>query len=137
MRGKGNWLGKQLGKWELVEELTEFMAYCGEEMKNKEATVAGKLMSVNFYHEQFGGLSLPRQHFRSQAVNKGIRWAYTEAGNRARVRRPLTWEMIRVMKGEYRRVGSRGEDCVDRAGTDVSAAAEGLGTVRGGRRKGA
>ena len=53
MRGKGNWLGKELDEWELVEELTEFMAYCCAGRKNKEATVAGKLMAVNFYHEQW------------------------------------------------------------------------------------
>ena len=69
MRGKGKWLGKELGEWELVKELTEFMAYCGAARKNKEATVARKLMGVNFYHEQWGGLSLP-QHFRIQAVKK-------------------------------------------------------------------
>ena len=55
MRGNGNWLGKGLGEWELVEERTEFMADCCAERKNKEATVAGKLMAVNVYHEQWGG----------------------------------------------------------------------------------
>ena len=89
---------KELGEWELVEELTGFMAYCCAERKNMEATVAGKLMAVNLYHEQWRGLSLPLQHFRIQAVKKGVRRAYAEAGNQARVRRPLTWEMTRVME---------------------------------------
>ena len=96
--GKGNWLGKELGEWELVEELTKFIAYCCWESNIKEATVARKLMAVNVYHEQLRGLSLPLQHFRIQAVKKGIRRAEAEAGNQARVKRLLTWEMIRVME---------------------------------------
>ena len=51
MRGMGIWLGEEMNEWELVEELTEFMAYCCAERKNKEATVAGKLDSLNYYHE--------------------------------------------------------------------------------------
>ena len=64
MRGKGNRLGKKLDKWELVDELTEFMAYCCAERKNMEATVAWNLMAVNVYQEHWGGLSLPLHHFR-------------------------------------------------------------------------
>ena len=55
-------------------------------------------MAVNFYHEQWGGLSLPLQHFRIQAAKKGIRRAHAEARDQTRVKRPLTWEMIRVME---------------------------------------
>ena len=137
MRGKGNWLGNELGEWGLVEELTEFMAYCCAEGKNKEATVAGKLMAVNVYHEQWGGLSLPLQPVRNQAVKKGNRRAHAEPGNQARGKEAADVGDDRSDGGEYRRVGGRGEDRVDRAGTDISAAAEGLGTIRGGRRKGA
>ena len=96
--GEGNWSGKELGEWELVEELTEFMAYCCPERKNKEATVAGKLMVVTFYHEQWGGAVSAAAALQIQAVKKGIRRAHAKAGNQARVRRPLTWEMIRVME---------------------------------------
>ena len=35
-----------MNEWELVEDLTEFMAYCCAENKNKESTVAGKLVAV-------------------------------------------------------------------------------------------
>ena len=37
-----------MNEWEQVEELAEFMAYCCAERKNKEATVAGKLVAVTF-----------------------------------------------------------------------------------------
>lgn len=51
-RGNVNWLGREVNDSGLVDELTEFMAYCYVERKNKEVTVAGKLIAVNFYHEQ-------------------------------------------------------------------------------------
>ena len=91
-------MGKELDEWELVEELTEFMAYCCAERKSTKATVAGKLMAVNVYHEHWGQLSPPLQHFRIKAEKKSIRRAHEESGNKARERRPLTCEMIRVME---------------------------------------
>ena len=72
-----------MSEGELVEKLAEFMAYCCAERKNKEATVAGKLVAVSFYHEQWVGLSLPLQHFRIKAVWKGIKKAHVKAGNHA------------------------------------------------------
>ena len=109
--GKGNWLRGDMSEVELVKELliAEFTAYCCTERKNKEATVVGKMVALNVYHEQWVRLSLPLQHFRIQAVRMGIKRAHVEAGNQARVRRPLTWEMIRVMEeciGEWE-VGGR------------------------------
>ena len=74
--------------WEIVEGLTEFMAYCCAERKNKESIV---------YHEQWVGLSSLLQHFRIKAVEKKIKRAHVEAGNQTRARRPLTWEIIKVM----------------------------------------
>ena len=87
-----------MDEWELVDELTEFMAYCCAERKNKEATAAGKLMAVKFYHGLWVGLSLPLQHLRINSVRKGIKRAHVEALNQMRVRRPLTWDMIRVLE---------------------------------------
>ena len=55
LRGKGNRIGRDMSEGGLVEELAEFMAYCCAERKNKEATVAGKLVAANFYHEQWVG----------------------------------------------------------------------------------
>ena len=34
--GKDNWLRGEINEWEMVEELTEFMAYCCAERKNYE-----------------------------------------------------------------------------------------------------
>ena len=44
--------GREMNEWEMAEELTDFMAYCCAERKNKESTVAGKLVAANLYHEQ-------------------------------------------------------------------------------------
>ena len=60
--------------------------------------MAGKLVAVNLYHEQWVGVSLPLQHFRIKAVKKGIKRAHVEAGNQTWARRPLAWEMIKVME---------------------------------------
>ena len=79
-----------MSEMELVKELSEFTAYCCAERKNKEATVAGKMVAVNVNHEQWVRLSLPLQHFRIHAVRKGIKRAHVEAENQARVRRPLS-----------------------------------------------
>ena len=56
---KGCWLQKAMGEMELVAEVAESMGYCCAEKGNKETTIAGKLVVINFYHEQFMGLSLP------------------------------------------------------------------------------
>ena len=55
-------------------------------------------MAVIFYHEQWGGLSLPRKQLRIKEVEKMFKRALAEAENHARVRRPLTWEIIRVVE---------------------------------------
>ena len=53
--GEGELVREGYSEGELVEELTGFMAYFCAERKNKEATVAGKLVAANFYHEQWVG----------------------------------------------------------------------------------
>ena len=37
---------------EVVDELAEYMAYCCAVRGNRESTVAGKLVAVDFFHEQ-------------------------------------------------------------------------------------
>ena len=64
-----------MGEWELVDDLTEFRAYCCAEGNNKEATVTGTLMAVNLYHEQWVGLSLQLWHFRIKEVRRGFKRA--------------------------------------------------------------
>ena len=79
-------------------KLAEYMAYCCAVRGNRETTVAGKLVAVNFFHEQWVGRSLPLKHFRIKAVKEGIKRSHVEGGYQQRVRRPLTWEMVKGME---------------------------------------
>lgn len=61
-----------MNEWELVDELAGFMAYCFAKWKNKEAIVAGKLIAVNLYHEQWVRLpAIATTTFQDQGGEKG------------------------------------------------------------------
>ena len=75
------------------------MAFCCAVKPNKEATVAGKLVAVNFYHQQWVGLSLPINYVRVRAVRQGIKRAHVESGSQQRLRRQLTWGVIAGIEG--------------------------------------
>ena len=55
---------------------------------------SGQKVAVNF-HEQWMGKSLPLNHFRIKAVKEGIKRAHVEGGTQQRMRRPLSWEMLK------------------------------------------
>ena len=63
-----------MGGMKLVAELAEFMGYCCAEKGNK-MTIAGKLVAIIFYHEQFVGLSLPLGNPLIKSVKPGIKRA--------------------------------------------------------------
>lgn len=85
MRGKCNWLRREMHEGELVDELTKLIFYCREGMNNQ-------FMTVNVDHEQWRGLSLPLplQLFRTDALKTGIKRVHANVGNQTRARRPLT-----------------------------------------------
>ena len=41
---------------QLVEELVEFMGHCCVGKGNKESTIVGKVVAIDFYHELLLGL---------------------------------------------------------------------------------
>ena len=96
--GKACWLQKEMGEMELVGELVEFMGYCCAGKGNKESTIVGKLVAINFYHEQFVGMSVPMGNPLIRSVRQGIKRAHVEMGSQQRVRRPLTWGMLTGMQ---------------------------------------
>ena len=98
-----------MGETELVAELAEFMGYCCAEKENKETTIAGKLVAINFYHEQSVGLSLPLGTPLIKSVEQGIRRADVEKGPQQRARWPLTWGTLTRMQESvpYWGVGGR------------------------------
>ena len=65
---------------EFVVELAEFMGYCCTEKVNKETTIAGKLVAINFYLDLFVGLSLPLGNPLSKSVKQGIKRAHVQKG---------------------------------------------------------
>ena len=43
-----------------------------------------------------GSGKLPLSHFRVKAVKEGIKRAHVEGGTQQRMRRPLSWEMLKM-----------------------------------------
>ena len=58
------------------------MGYCCAGKGNKESTVVGRLMAINFYHEQCLGLSLPISNPLHRSVRQGIKRAHVKIGSR-------------------------------------------------------
>ena len=116
--GKGCWLQKGMGEVGLVAGLAEFMGYCCPEKGNKETTITGKLVAINFYHEQFVGLSLPLGSPLIKSVKQGIKRARIEKGTQLRVRKPLTWGILRTDEnaGERPILWGGGKGGMDRLG---------------------
>ena len=50
--GRSCWLEATASELVVVDEPAEYMAYCCAVRGNRESTVAGKLVAVNFSHEQ-------------------------------------------------------------------------------------
>ena len=96
--GKECWLRKDMRAMELVKELVEFMAYCCAGKGSKESTTVGKLVAINFYHEQFLGLSVPMSNPLIRSVRQGIKRAHVGMGSQQKVKRPLTWGMLTEMQ---------------------------------------
>ena len=96
--GNGCWLQKRMGKEELAAELTEYIGYCCARKGSKESIIAGKLVAVQLYHEQFVGLSSPLSNPLISSGKQGINRAHVEKGTQQRVRRPLTWGMPTTMQ---------------------------------------
>ena len=57
--------------------------------------MVGKLVAINFYPEQFVGLSVPMEKSFIRLARQGMKRAHVETGSQQRVRRPLTWGTLR------------------------------------------
>ena len=78
-----------------MAELAELVGNCCAEKGNKETKIAGKLVTIMFCHEQFVGLSLPLDNPLIKSVKPGIERAHVEKSTQQRVRRSLTWGILR------------------------------------------
>ena len=70
-----------MGETELIRELVEFMGYCCAGKGNKESTIVGKLVAINFYHEKFLGLSMPMSNPLIRSARQGIKRAHVGMGS--------------------------------------------------------
>ena len=114
---------------DVVDELAEYMAYCCAIRGNRETTVAGKLVTVNFFHEQWVGRTLLSNYFQIKAVKEGKK-------RRTRGGHPTTGEEAAVVGDDVRSgrgdqgVGSGRESSVDRASIIMPGVTEGVRVVR-------
>ena len=88
-RGKRCWFDSTACKLEVVDELTEYMAYCCVARGNWETTIVGKLVSSRW------GKLLPLDYSGS----RGIKTAHVKGSTHQRVKRTLSWEILRRMEG--------------------------------------
>ena len=98
MRKKGNWLGNEMDEGGLADELTIVRGLLLRGKEELGGGYGGDIDGGYLYHEQWGGLSLPWKKFGINDVDKIVKRAPAEAENHARVKRPLTWEIMRVME---------------------------------------
>ena len=75
---------------------------------SKESTIVGTLVAINFYHEQFLGLSVRVSNPLIRYVGQGIKRAHVGMGSQQKVRRPLTWRMLTEMHESVQACGVDG-----------------------------
>ena len=81
-----------------MDDLAEYMTYCCAARGNGETMIAGNLVAGNFFHEQWVRRSLALDYLRIKAVKGGIKRAHVEGGTKQRVKKPLSWEMLKRME---------------------------------------
>ena len=72
-RGRSRWLEATASEVEVVDELAEYMAYCGAARGTRETPIAGKLVAVNFSHKQWAGARPFPDQSREGRNQKGAR----------------------------------------------------------------
>ena len=110
-----------MNEWEPVEDLTEIMVYGSVERTNMEATVARKLVAVNAYRQQWVGLSLPLQRFRTKAGRKKDQESVCGGRGPDTGDEPANVGDDQGDGGVHRRMRSRGEYVVERSESWPSA----------------
>ena len=96
------------GEQAVAEEIAQFMAFCYFARQNKMATVAGKLVAVQYFHRRVG-VELPLKHFFVRQVRTGLARESTLHGRPSRVRRPISWEMLKHGIGTVSEWGEGGK----------------------------
>ena len=121
-----------MGEEELAAESTEFMGYCCAKQENEGLTIAGKLVAVQFYHEQFVGQSLPIGNSLIRFLNPGIKKAHEEKGTDAESEKATDVGYADENAGGRSFLGGGGKDGIYRFGVVLLSDVVGIGIVRGG-----
>ena len=92
--GKPLYLDPSVGSDSLAHELASFVAYLYFSRGNKLQTVVGRLSAIQYFHK-LEGIELPLTHYFLRAVKSGLNRESTQKGEGPRIRRPLTWVILR------------------------------------------
>ena len=66
------------------------------------------MVAINFYYEQFLGLSVPMSNPLMRYVRQGIKRAHVGVDRQQKVRRPFTWGMLTEMQESVQAWGEGG-----------------------------
>lgn len=82
------------GTQAVADEIAKFMAYLFFARKNKMSTVAGKLVAIQYFHRK-AGIELPMKDSYLRQVKSGLARESAIHGGMPRIRRPVSWVMIK------------------------------------------
>ena len=88
------YLDMDLGEEEVAKEIAKYMAHLYFSRGNKASTVEGKLVAVQHFHRRVG-IELPMKHFIVKSVKAGIARESALKGEPQRIRRPISWDMLK------------------------------------------
>lgn len=95
------------GAAEAAKEIAQFLAFLFFTRKNKMSSVAGKLASVQYFHRRVGA-ELSLKHFCVQQVKSGLARESALHGGPSRIRRPVSWVMLKQGIGDVPAWGKGG-----------------------------
>jgi hypothetical protein len=88
------YLDMELGEEAVAKEIAKYMAHLYFSRGNKPSTVEGKLVAVQHFHRRVG-IELPMKHFIVKSVKAGIARESALKGEPQRIRRPISWVMLK------------------------------------------
>ena len=84
----------ELGEEAVAREMAKYMSHLYFSRGNKASTVEGKLVAVQHFHRRVG-IELPMKHFIIKSVKAGIARESALKGEPQRIRRPMSWVILK------------------------------------------
>ena len=88
-------LPKDASSEETAWALIEFAAWCSESGGNQAGTISGKFAAIQYFHRTQAQVEIDTTSPLMTCTLRGITRSQVESGVRRRVRRPVTWSMLR------------------------------------------